>query len=336
MNSNNSLKLKKRIKSALGKGKECKVVTIGGGTGTFVVLSGLKNYPVKISAIVSMADDGGSTGILREEFGMLPPGDIRRALVALSQQTPLLAKLFSYRFFRGSFKGHSFGNLLLTVLTKLKGGFEKAVEEAGKILHIKGEVIPVTLDNAKLYAQLEDGEVIKGETNIDIPKHNGKLRIEKVWLKPLCRANPKAISAIKIADLIILGPGDLYTSTIPNLLVKGMPEAIRKSRAKRIFVCNLMTKFGETTGFMAEDFVSALESYLGKNVLNYVLLNNRKPSSLRLKKYAKEKAELVRYKKEDFQGKNYKVIEGDFLREKGFIRHSSQKLAKILTKLCKK
>ncbi len=310
-----------------------KIVTIGGGTGTFVLLSGLKKYPVKISAIVSMADDGGSTGVLREEFGILPPGDIRRALVALSSAEELLAKLFSYRFQEGSLKGHSFGNLLITALERITGSFERAVEEAGKILHISGEVIPVTLSNTRLEAELENGEIIKGETNIDIPKHNGKLKIKKVWLHPKALVNKKAVSAIKNADLIVLGPGDLYTSTIPNLLVRGIVEAIQKSRAKKVFVCNLMTKFGETTGFQASDFLKVIEDYLGKNILDYFIFNSKKPTPTRLRKYAKEKAKLVEYKKTDFAGKGISVIKGDFLREKGFIRHSSKKLAGILIDL---
>ncbi|MCD6528301.1 YvcK family protein, partial [bacterium] len=233
-----------------------KIVVIGGGTGTFTVLCGLKKYSfVDLSAIVSMADDGGSTKILREEFGILPPGSVRPALVALSHSEKLVADLFNYRFSQGSLKGHNLGNLLITALTKMSGSFEKAINLAGRLLNIKGEVIPSTFTNACLFAQLENGKIIKGETNIDIPKHNGNLKIKKVWLEPSCQPNPQALKKISLAHLIIIGPGDLFSSIIPNLLVKGIPEAIKRSGAKKIFICNLMTKFGETTNFKGKDFV---------------------------------------------------------------------------------
>lgn len=309
------------------------VVVIGGGTGIFTVLSGLKKHPVQLSAIISMADSGGSTKILREEFGILPPGDVRRALVALSQSEKLLADLFNYRFNEGRLNGHNFGNLLITALERIEGNFERAVEEAGRILNIKGSVIPVTLENTNLFAVLENGQIIEGESNIDVPTHDGNLKIEKVYLKPKAKANKKAVSAILRADLIIIGPGDLYTSIIPNLLVKGISEAIKKSRAKKVYICNLMTKFGETNNFTGLDFVSALEKYLGKNILNFVILNNKKPQKERVQKYEKEKAAFVRYKKENFKNKKFQIIEGNFLRKKGFIRHDPQKLAKIIISL---
>jgi uncharacterized cofD-like protein len=310
-----------------------KMVVIGGGTGCFTVLSGLKKYPVELSAIVSMADSGGSTKILREEFGILPPGDVRRALVALSQSEKLLSDLFSYRFNEGRLAGHNFGNLLITALERIKGSFEKAVEGAGRILNIKGEVIPVTLQSANLQAVLEDGQVIKGEANIDIPKHDPKLKIKKVYLKPQAKVNKKAKKNILEADLIVIGPGDLYTSIIPNLLVKGIPEAIRKSRAKKVYVCNLMTKLGETNNFTGLDFVKEIERYLGGRFLDYVIFNNKKPSADRVAKYEKEGAAFVKCSKEDFKGRKFKIIKGNFLRKKGFIRHDPNKLAKALLRI---
>ncbi len=316
--------------------KDKNIVVIGGGTGIFTVLSGLKKYPVKLSAVVSMADDGGSTKVLREEFGILPPGSVRPALVALSDSEEKIANLFNYRFTQGSLKNHNFGNILITALTEMYGDFEKAITEAGKLLNIKGRVIPSTLDNARLFAQLENGQIIKGETNIDIPKHNGRLKIKKVYLKPRCKANKQALKAISKADLIIIGPGDLYTSIIPNLLVKGIPQAIRKSKAKKIYICNLMTKFGETNNFKGKDFVETIEKYLGKNVLNYVVFNNKKPSKARIAKYEKEKANFVEYNKKDFsspQKQNFQIIEGNFLRTRGFIRHCPEKLAKTIMKI---
>jgi uncharacterized cofD-like protein len=285
--------------------KENKRVTvIGGGTGVFTVLTGLKHLPYHLSAILTMADDGGSSGVLREEFGILPPGDIRRALLALApSSTHNLAKLFNFRFKDGSgLKGHSFGNLLITALERITGRFDLAVKEAAKILNISGEIIPVTLDNTRLFARLENGLLIVGESNIDIPKHNANLKIKEVFLNPPAKINPEARRAILNADLIVLGPGDLYTSLIPNLLIKGVKEAIRKSRGQKVYFCNIMTKYGETNGFKAKDFLMVLEKYLGKNVLDYFVINTQKPKAEYLKKYAKEKKELVLFDSKEFVG----------------------------------
>lgn len=316
--------------------KEKRIVVIGGGTGTYNVLSALKNRPVFLSAIVSMADDGGSTGVLREEFGILPTGDARRALVALSRHPDeLLAKLFNYRFKEGGLDGHNFGNLIITALERICGGFEKALQEASRLLAVeKGEVIPVTLSNIKLMAELEDGSVIQGETNIDIPKHDGELAIKKIWLEPEAKANSRALKAIRQAELIIIGPGDLYTSVIPNLLVRGISEAIAQSKAKKVFVCNLMTKYGETHGFVAGDFVSALENYLGEGVLDAVLLNNQKPPEDILKRYRKERAFFIDPFFVSPQGlKKIKVIKTNLVRKGEFARHDHIKLADTILKL---
>lgn len=312
-----------------------KIVVIGGGTGIYSVLSGLKDYPVKLTAIISMADDGGSTGVLREEFGVLPPGDIRRALVALSSSQELLCRLFNYRFEKGNLKDHNFGNIFITALCKIfKDDFEKAIQATSEILDIKGKVIPVTLDKARLCARLEDGKIIVGETNIDIPKHNGKLKIEKVYLKPVCKINKNAKDAILKADFIVIGPGDVYTSIIPNLLVKGMSGAIKASKAKKIYICNLMTKFGETNNFRGEDFIEEIEKYLGKDILDYVVFNNNNNfSGDFLKKYRKRKAYPVKYKKQRLKKRKFKIIEKNFVRAGDFIRHDSKKVAKIIYSL---
>ncbi|OHA63645.1 MAG: hypothetical protein A2842_02720 [Candidatus Wildermuthbacteria bacterium RIFCSPHIGHO2_01_FULL_48_25] len=313
--------------------KRKNVVVIGGGTGTYTVLSGLKEYPVNLTAIVSMADDGGSTRILREEFGILPPGSVRPALVALSNAPEALSEIFNFRFAKGTFKGHNFGNLFITALTEQFGNFEKALGEAGRLLNIQGEVIPSTLQHIRLVAKLENGKLIEGETEIDVPKHDGRLKIQKIWLSPKAKANPKALLAVKEADLIVLGPGDLFSSIIPNLLVEGMPSAVKKSKAKVVFVCNIMTKFGETTGFSAEDFLNVLEKYLGKNVVDCLVVNKTKPLKARVKKYEKEKAEFVRYNRGLLQKRVKDVLETDLLRRGGFIRHDSDKLAKVLFSL---
>ena len=305
-----------------------RVVVIGGGTGVFTVLSGLRPYSLNLSAIVSMSDDGGSSGVLRDEFGILPPGDIRRAMVALSRHpNKMLAQLFSYRFSEGKLAGHSFGNLILTALERSFGSFEKAVKEASKMLQVDGEVIPVTFDNTRLYAELENGAVIRGETNIDIPRHDGKLKIKKIWLDPEAKINPNAKRAIASADVIVMGPGDLYTSIIPNFLVAGMSEAIRESKAKKIYVCNLMTKYGETHKFTALDFVRKLEEGL-KVKPDYIILNNKKPTKKMLEKYREEEAGFV---VPDAYGPN--VIKADLLRSGTLIRHDPKKLAKALTGL---
>ncbi len=307
---------------------------MGGGTGTYTVLTGLKKYPVHLTAIVSMADDGGSTKILREEFGVLPPGSVRPAIVALSNAEQVLSDLFNFRFENGTgLNGHNFGNLLLTALTKQLGNFEKAIAAAGNILHIKGKVIPSTLQDCHLFAELENGTVIEGETNIDVPRHNGNLKIRRIWTEPTAKANPKALREIREADLIVIGPGDLYSSILPNILVKGMSEALRQAQGKKIYICNIMTKFGETTGFDAKDFVSTIEKYLGKGVLDCVLLNTRKPLASRITKYEKEKAAFVELHEEDLKGSSFKVIKKDVLRKRGLIRHDSEKLAQVLLSL---
>lgn len=309
-----------------------KIVVIGGGTGVFTVLSGLKNYDTDLTAVVTMADDGGSTGILREEFGILPPGDIRRALVALSRSdNKILSELFNYRFQEGAgLVGHNFGNLMITALERLTGDFSLAIQEAARILSVKGKVVPVALQAPRLFAELENGKVIKGETNIDIPGHDGRLRIKRIWLEPKAKLNPAAQNALLAAEAIVVGPGDLYTSIVPNLLVEGMKAALKKSRAKKIYVVNLMTKFGETNGFRAEDFLRVITDIIGDGVLDYVVVNNKKPNLHRLKKYAEEKAMFVAWEN---LPKAPMPIFGDFLRAEGFLRHDPDKLAKTILSL---
>lgn len=309
-----------------------KIVVIGGGTGVYTVLTGLRPHFNNLTAIVTMADDGGSTGILREEFGMLPPGDIRRALVALSaSDNKTLSELFSYRFQEGiGLTGHNFGNLLITALHRITDDFEKAIEEAGKILMIQGKVIPVTLNHSCLMAELEDGQIIQGETNIDIPSHDGNLKIKKVWLKPASKLNPNARKAILEADLVIIGPGDLYTSILPNLLVGGMREALKGARGKVVYFANLMTKFGETNGFSASDFLKAVRAYLGKEILDYAVVNNKKPSPQRLSSYIKEHSEFVSADLENMPDKEFTVITADLVRSRGLIRHDPEKMAGVV------
>lgn len=281
-----------------------------------------------------MADDGGSTGVLREEFGVLPPGDIRRALVALSSSdNKIVSELFNYRFdANSSLKGHSLGNLLLTALEKITGSPNDALKEAVTILNVKGEVVPVTLSKTKLHAELENGSIVEGESNIDIPKHDPHLKIKKVYLKPEVPANEDAVRAIMEADCVILGPGDLFTSIIPNLLVKEIVPALKKTHAKVIYIVNIMTKFGETTRFKASDFVRAMEQYLGKSVLDYCVVNVEKMAGRVLQRYKEENVDYVEYDKEKFNS-HFKTITGKFLRKGQFLRHDQSKLARTLARI---
>ena len=260
------------------------VVVIGGGTGTFTVLTGLKKYPFNLTAIVSMADDGGSTGALRDELGVLPPGDVRQCLVALSSSDTLMRALMNYRFESGQLKGHNFGNLLLSALEKTTGSFDNAVEKASDILRIRGRVVPATLDKVTLVAKLGK-RTVRGEQAIRDTKLNGTPL--KLSLSPRGRANPKALSAIRSADAIVIAPGSFYTSIIPDLLVRGIPEAIAKSQQKKIYLCNLMTHAEHTKDFTVADFTEKMEKYL-KSPINAVIYNNKLPSAELLKRYARK------------------------------------------------
>lgn len=322
--------------------KKKRVVVIGGGTGTYQVLSGLKKYPsLDISAVVAMSDSGGSTGRIRAEFGMFPPGDLRRALLALSSlpiNEKTLEQLFDFRFENGKeLKGHSLGNIFLAALTQITGSPEKAIAEAERILAVSGRVFPVTLDNTHLGAILEDGTQIIGETNIDVRRVKPEVPIKEVFLKPAAKIFPQAEVAIRCADLIVLGPGDLYTSIIPNLLVRGVTDAIRASLAKVVFVINLMTKPGETDRFTASQFVEVISRYLGSAAkkITYVVVNKGSNLGRSLSWYKKFEAEPVL---DDLSNKAaYSIIRADFVKNGAqkphFIRHDPDKLARLLVKL---
>jgi len=320
------------------------VVTIVGGTGSFVLLSGLKKHPVHLSAIVSMADDGGSTGVLRDELGVLPPGDIRQCLVALSDSSDEMRQLMNYRFEHGALKGHSFGNLLLGALEKINGGFLAGLKEAVKILNVKGEVIPVTADAVNLFLDLKDGTTIKGEAAINNNSALERVGIKRLYLKPRARANAHAIKKIKEADIIVIGPGNFYCSIIPNLLVEGITDAIRASKATVIFNCNLVNKNGHTEKFTLDDYADVINGYLGGDRIDFVTFNGKKPTSTLVQKYGKKREFLVPFAKEDRTERSYKVLVTDLLstvpqryakadmlaKYRAFIRHDFEKLAKII------
>ncbi len=310
-----------------------KIVTIGGGAGSFTVLKGLKKYPIAITAIVTTFDSGGSSGLLRDEFGILPPGDVRRCLVALSEEEKILRRLFMFRFEKkSSLQGHSFGNLFLTALSSIFKDDNLAIEKAGELLNINGKVLPVSLSKSHLCATLEDGTIIEGETNIDIPKHDSESKIKKIFLEPKAKLNSKARKAIMEADIIVVGPGDLYTSIIPNFLVGGMLEAMKKTKAKKIYIANLMTKWGETNNLSASDCAKAILFYAGVSKFDYIVCNSRKMSDKTLRSYAKEKKyPMVVDKSLNRFGKE--IILKPLWKDSGIIRHNSDLLAKIITSL---
>ena len=264
-----------------------KVVTIGGGTGSFTLLSVFKEYFDNLSAIVNMSDSGGSTGQLRDEYGVLPPGDVRQCLVALSE-SPKVRELFSYRFDEGSFGGHSFGNLFLTVLEKMTGSFVEAIETAGEILDVRGQVIPATLDNVQLQMAWPDKKlVLDGEKVIDVEIFENDPRQAILSLSPAAHANPAALDAIRQADLVVLAPGDLYTSLGPILVADGFKQALSETSATIVYVCNLVTKQGQTGGFDVADHVAELERFIDASVINAVLYNTSEPAAGLLERYAK-------------------------------------------------
>ncbi len=324
-----------------------KIVVIGGGTGSFVALTGLKKHPVELAAIVSMMDSGGSSGRLRDELGVLPPGDIRQCLVALATSSKLLRNLFSYRFEEGDLKGHNFGNVFLSTLEKTTGSMEKAIAEVGKILRIHGSVVPVTFQKTDLCVELANRKIIIGETHIDeVEKKVERARIKKAFLQPDVPANPLSIKVLNEADIILIGPGDLYTSIIPNLLVGGITDAIRESRAQKVFVLNIMTKYGQTTHYKASDHIEDLEKYLGKNILTTVLINSARPSKKTLAWYEDFDEQPVEDDVEEIQA-DYKVIQKDLLKnvligksssdtlKRSIIRHDPEKLANAVMELFK-
>lgn len=306
------------------------IVCMGGGTGMAAVLMSLKPHPVHLTAIVSMVDDGQSQAVLRDQYGVLPPSDLRKTLLALADGDSVISKAFKYRFRGGPFHDFSMGNIFLAAFEKSTGDLMAGIACAAKMLNVKGTVLPVTLDNARLFAELHDGTIIKGETNIDI--HNGTERapIKRVWLEPEARMFPAVEQTLSDADTIIIGPGDLYTSLVPTLLVKGVTDAMKKSRAKKVFITSLMTKHGETDNYTAKDYVEEIEKYLGFE-LDQVICNNKKPSKEMTEQYAHEKAYFI-----NPLPVSEKVIVSGLLVEDDYIRHDNgKKLAEIVLPIIK-
>lgn len=309
-----------------------KIVVIGGGTGLPVLLRGLKKYPVDITAIVTVADDGGSSGRLRTELAIPPPGDIRNVIAALSDAEPLIIDMFQHRFNTSNeLSGHSLGNLIIAALTSVTGDFVQAVKEMSRVLNVHGKVLPAANQSVVLHAEMMDGTIVSGESKIPAVRKE----IKKVFLTPeVIKPLPETIQSIHEADLIVVGPGSLYTSILPNLLVPGLGEEVCNAKARKVYICNLMTQPGETTGFTASRHVKALYEHMDCSFIDTILVNNKEiPPDLQ-HRYEKEMAIPVYFDVDQLVSLGMEVVQGDIATiEKGFIRHDTEAVAKILYSL---
>lgn len=328
-----------------------KIVCLGAGTGVSMVLSGLKKYPLDLTAVITMFDDGGSSGRLKSELGIAPVGDIRQCFCALSPNKEL-ANLFYYRFEDGSLKGHNIGNLVIAAAVKQAGSLKKGIDKVREILKIKSEIMPVALENAAINMLLENGRKISGEENIINCSEVSKFGVKEIFLEPSVKANPAAISAIKKADLIIIAPGKFYTSILPNFLVSGVKEALARSRGKKVFIPGLMTQPGNTDCFSVQDLVGEFEKKIGTGLIDYVIFNTGRLSADKLSAVKKifPGIDFIRYEKELLDKKNYigadiidrnvrKINLADNLvrgmNQRTIVFHNADKLAKIILSLCK-
>jgi uncharacterized cofD-like protein len=307
------------------------IVVIGGGTGLSVLLKGLKKYSTDLTAVVTVSDDGGSSGRLRADLGVLPPGDIRNCLVALAETETLMDRIFQHRFRRGEgIQGHNLGNLLLVAMCEITGDFVTAIREVSKVLAVKGKVIPATLEQVVLGAEMKDGAVITGETAI----RNYSVGIERLFLIPdYCLPVPDTIEAILDADAVILGPGSLYTSIVPNLLVRGVGAALADSKAVKILVSNIMTEQGETDDFTAFDHLQTIMSYVEAPIIDYVIVNTGKIDNDRLQRYQQEQAVPVDSCHERIEQMGIKVIGRDLVSDTEVAWHDTDKLSKVIMEI---
>ncbi len=303
------------------------IVVIGGGTGLSVLLKGLKRYTSRITAMVTVSDDGGSSGRLRSELGVLPPGDIRNCLVALAETETLMNKVFQHRFLQGgSLQGHNLGNLLLVAMTEITGDFISAIREVSKVLAVRGKVLPATLEPVILGGIMADGNRVMGETAI----RDYQASIKEIFLIPECGPLPETLEAINEADAIIIGPGSLYTSIIPNLLVKGIIEAIASSRAPKFYISNIMTEQGETDEFTAADHLKVIQKHTGKQIIDYAVVNSGKIDEERLKRYKEEKAVPVKSSSDEIAKMGINIIERDLVSDTEVAWHDADKLARVI------
>lgn len=306
-----------------------KVVTIGGGTGLSVLLRGLKKYPLEITAVVTVADDGGSSGKIRSDMNIPSPGDIRNVIAALSDVEPYLEKMFQYRFDSGEVKGHPVGNLMIAAMTDIHGDFSTAVKVMSRILNVRGTVLPTTNDIATLNAVLSDGEIIRGESSIT--KAGGV--IDHVYITPSrVKPNEDVLKAIEEADYIIMGPGSLYTSIIPNLVISKVSEKIKESNAKKIYVCNVMTQHGETDNYTVSDHIVAINKHVEENIFDLVIANSREFDDSILSKYHKEKQEPVKIDQEKIKELGIKLIKNNDVGivDNNTIRHNADKVSELI------
>lgn len=308
-----------------------KIIAIGGGTGLSSLLRGLKILTSNIAAIVAVTDDGGSSGRIKEELKILPPGDIRNCLVALANEESLMSELFQYRFSSGKdLKGHNFGNIFLAAMSNITGNFYDAVKQSSKILAISGKVLPATLDIVMLCAELENGAIVEGETNIS----KSRTLIKRLFLKPAeCLPLPEVINSISEAEVILFGPGSLYTSVICNLLVPGIVEEIKKSKAVKIYICNIMTQPGETTGFKASDHLKTIYQYTGEKFFDYIIVNNTFPSREFLERYKEDGSQVVVNDMEVLSNMDIKVLQANLLLEDNYLRHNPGILAEKIMEI---
>lgn len=307
------------------------IAALGGGTGMPSVLRGLKHYTSNLTAIVTVADDGGSSGRLRGDLGMLPPGDIRNCMVALADTEPLMEQLFQHRFQAGELKGHSFGNLFLAAMEQASGDFVTALRESSRVLAVRGTVLPATLEHVTLHATLVTGAHVEGESAIG----HSTDRIERIWMDPP-DATPlrEAVEAIVAADMVVLGPGSLYTSILPNLLIPAIADAIRQSKGIRVYVANIMTQPGETANFSVRDHLKAIEDHVGPGLIDVVLVNNEKVPERLLQKYRREGADQVAFQGEESLTTGQPVVIYDnLLLADGVVRHDPDKLAPALLRV---
>ncbi|HLW58775.1 MAG TPA: gluconeogenesis factor YvcK family protein [bacterium] len=308
-----------------------RIVVLGGGTGLGTLLRGLKKVSTNLTAVVTVFDDGGSSGRLRREQGILPPGDIRNCLVALAEAEPLLTQLFTHRFKGGDLDGHSFGNLFIASMSQVTGDLETALKECSKVLAIRGRVLPTTLEDVTLCAEMSDGTIVEGESAIT--GAGGTIR--RVFLKP-ARVRPllDVLDAIAEADIIVLGPGSLYTSVIPNLLVDGVVDALRRARALKVYVCNVMTQQGETRGFRAADHARVLLEQGGRGIFDYVLVNTRRPrNQALLARYSQQGAEPVEPDVDAIRALGLRPVSEDLISEEELVRHDPRKITTVLLQL---
>ena len=337
MNNDRDNDLKYRINTGTGP----KIVVIGGGTGLSVILRGIKKVTENLTAIVTVADDGGGSGMLREDLGMLPPGDIRSCILALADEEGDMQQVLRYRFTEGILAGQNFGNLMIAALNGIYGNFEDAVAKTHDILRVKGRVIPVTGEDIHLCAELMDGRIICGESKIQPAVIAAGSPIRRVFLKPeKPAAEQGAIEAIRQADIIVMGPGSLYSSIIVNFLVDGIVDAIISAKGIKAMICNVMTQPGETDAYTVYDHVEKVNEYIGRDIIDYVLVNGERAAPVFIDRYRQDGAEQLIPREEDrirLAAKGIVAIEGDFAEVRaGYIRHDAARIAEILQKLAQR